>query len=63
MRCEECGKPGQPLCDDPDDPWPLCPDHIAQLDRRLTEAEKAPTMSIEEVLQVIEKRRRREAAQ
>jgi hypothetical protein len=60
MRCETCGAPGRPICSDPDDPWPLCAEHEAELGARVAEAEEGPFYTLDEVLEMMPRRRRLE---
>jgi hypothetical protein len=57
MRCEECDAPGEPICDDPQDPWPLCDRHVQELSDRLHRARSGATVSLDEVMRTLNERR------
>jgi hypothetical protein len=61
MRCEECGAPAEPICDDPEDPWPLCEQHVEELSDRLNRARSGGTVSLDEVMRSLGERREAES--
>lgn len=49
--CEQCGHtPAHPVCQDPDDPWFLCPWCQNELYDRLQAAKSGPRYSLDDVL-------------